>query len=53
MRWGFMSALNFCTLPINCYINCVVTHAPLALFFMPEVVSLLLSLALFPRWTVF
>ena len=47
-----MSAFNASTLPINCYINCVVTHAPLALSPMLEVVSLLLSLALCPRWTV-
>ena len=47
-----MSTLNSCMLPINCYINCVVTHALLALSPMPEVVSLFLSLALCPRWTV-
>ena len=52
MRWAFMSALNVRTLPINCYINCVVMHASLALSPMLEVVSLLLSLALCLRWTV-
>ena len=47
-----MNALYVHTLPINCYINCVVTHVSLALSPTPEVVSLLLSLALCPRWTV-
>ena len=41
MRWAFMSVHNVHMLPINCYINHIVTHAPLALF--PEVDCLLSS----------
>ena len=53
MRWTFMSALNVRALPINCYINYIVNHAPLALSPILEVVSLFLSLALCSRWIVY
>ena len=39
MSWTFMNVLNVLTLPIDCYINYVITHA---LSPIPEVVNMLL-----------